>query len=182
MSILKQSTACCLAAAICAMAFPANSIGADASATAGASGMTFFSAGVDREHRAINPASIELNDIELLIQASGSTTNPHGWIPVVVVVTYEGAGIPGLVASQFTAPTNSQIVPPGGSALALLEGQFNDQGGGRYYLGVQPFDTNWLVGEYHFVLKVDARPEFKASGMTVVEVENDQEPLTPMTQ
>jgi len=122
--------------------------------------------------------SIEFNDYELLVQASGSSQNMFGNIPIVAVVTFQGAGIPGLVASQFTIATNAQLVPPGGSALASIPDKFFDQGGGQYYLSVKPFDDNWLIGSYHFVLKVDARPAYKASGMTIVDVYNDETPIT----
>jgi hypothetical protein len=71
----------------------------------------------------------------------------------------------GLTIANFTLGTH--IVGAGGSLLEIQS--LVTIGDGKYRLDVVPISSfPWRLGKYLLSVKVDVRPEFKASGMTVV--------------
>ncbi len=126
-----------------------------------------------QEDAITNNITVDMNDFELRVQASGNGSNVYGYAPLVAFVTYQGAGVAGLTSEMFSISTTPQVVPAGASALLLDSERFNDWGDGRYSLGLKPANDEWATGTYHMVLAVDARPQFKAGGMTIVVIQNE---------
>ena len=109
----------------------------------------------------------EFPTYELLVQAAAEKSPYVDYGSVLVLVTYNGGGVDTLSTENFSTKLNAQIVPPGGSALSIIE--VYNQGGGYYYLHVEPLGS-WKSGVYHFPIIVSV-PGYNAKGQTLVKLE-----------
>jgi hypothetical protein len=122
-------------------------------------------AGAAKSDVAADAIAVNLNDFELKVEGVTAGPNIDGIAFIVLAVTYEGAGVDGLTIANFTLGTH--IVGPCGSLLEIQ--RLVTIRDGKYRLDVVPIrDLPWMLGKYLLSVKVDVRPQFKASGMTVV--------------